>query len=1265
VTEEKAQRGRAAMATKRIGIGLAAVLVLIVGAVLGALGLAQTDYAKRRLAQWIEAESRGADGSGVAVGAIEGFLPFDMTLRRVALRDRQGVWLEVASARLALSAADALRGRLVADALELSGVSVARAPAEEPQAAATPLLPAALPRAPIQLVVKSLSATDIDIAAPVLGVPLRLDATGRAALAPLGDSAVALTVKRQGDRPGETVLKARYAGGGRSARLAVEAHETGTGVAAALLDMPAVPALRLTLDLTNDKALVGTLVADIDGRPLGDTPLGRALGADAKLTVKVTATENGDVAADDLRLSAAQLSLAGSGRLTGNAQQIDARLDYTLPDLAPASPLVGAPVAGSLEGTVAARGALARPTLDLGYAARGLRYDTAAIGALDGTATVTGDLSDPTVALKAAARDLRQDQASIARLDLDATVRTALSDPGVEARFDARTLRQDEIAADRIAGTASAAKLLAGPDGRIDVAIQAPSLDARIATAYALDGRTLRLRDLSVRERGSTVAGTLDIGLDDFLVGGTIAAKFADLAPWSSLAGMKLAGALDVDARLAAAQGRQDAKVAARGARLSIRTADGEAISAGTVTLDADLRDVRGTPQGQAKLALAGGAVGDTGIKRLDATAEGGASALKFRADVALKLDRDATVSAAGTVARGQDGERLTLSSLTGRYGAESFALARPLDVTRRGAAIALAPTSLTAGGGRIDFAGRLDSERVDADVQIVKLPLKLAQLFAPDLALDGVAAGRLRVTGRPAAPEATLQLSADRLILHNAGTPSMPRLSVRADGQARGGRLALKATIAGLPGQPFTLDADLPLTLSAQPFAVAVPAQQPLKARLNGAVDLAFLSSIVPIGEARLSGRADVALGVGGTPGRPQATGTVTLADGRYENLLTGTLVDKIALRLTGDGSTIAIETLSATDGGSGKLSGTGRVALTPEGAGQAQARLRLDGFSALRLDEARATVSGDLSLAGTPAQWRLGGKLQIDRAELQIPERLPGRVVDLPVTFVGGGQVVPEAINPAGKTPPEKPVEIDLDVAVDAPARVFVRGRGLDSEWRGSLKIGGTASEPQVTGTLSVVRGTLDLLGKSFKLTRGTLTFTGSNVDDPDLDFIAETSATNLTAQVQVTGTVKQPKIELTSSPPYPQDEVLAQVLFGKGSGQLSPFEALQLAQAAASLTGAGTGPDITNFLRSATGLDVLRLEQGPSSSSGTSGGATLKVGKYVADNVFVSVNQGLTSEDTNVGVEIELTPNISVETSVGNALGPKIGVNYKIDY
>lgn len=1214
-----------AAAAKWLAIGLAVILA----AAAGLVGLAQTDYAKARLARWIEAESRAPDGTGVTIGAIEGFIPFNISLRDLALVDRDGAWLTVETARLALSMPNAVRGALVADALDLDGVAMKRAPAEDASAAGAPLPPATLPGAPISAAVRSLSARRVDIAAPVLGVALRLDIAGKAVLAPLGESTVDLTVKRQAATPAETVLQARYTGGGKAARLALTARETGTGVLAALIDSPAVPALSLTLDVTNDTRLSGTLAAAIDGRPLGDTPLGRALGADAKLNATLTVEPNGDVGADGLRFQGAQLSLAGGGRLTGGARQVDAKLDYTIPDLAPASELVGAPVAGALSGTATARGPIARPTIDLSYAGRALRYDNATVATLDGSATVHG----------------------------------ALGDPAVDLRYDARDLRYADSAVTKLAGTATVARLASAPEGRIDAGVAAPDLDARVAGAFALAGNRLRLTDLSLAERGATVTGALDIRLDSFLVAGRVNAKVADLAPWSSLAGLKLAGALDVDARLAAEQGRQDAKIEARGTRLSVRPSDGASITAGTASLTADVRDVRGKPKGQARLAMAAGTAGAVTVKSLDVTAEGDEAAIKFRTEAALKLDRDIALSTAGSLARTADSERLTVTTLKGSYGPETFALVRPLDITRRGAAIAVAPTSMMAGGGQIDLSGRLDAERVEADVAIARLPLKLVELFVPSLALDGTLAGRLRVTGRAAAPDAQIELSAERLTLHDKSVANLPKLTVRADGRAQGGRLTMKATIAGLPGQPFALDAELPVVLSAAPFAFALPANKPVKARLNGAADLALLSSIVPIGEARVSGRADIALGVQGTLAAPKAAGTVTLADGRYENLLTGTLVDKIALRLVADGSTATIETLTATDGNGGKLSGTGRVALAPDGAGKADARVRLDSFAALRLDEAHATVSGDLTLSGTPAQWLLGGKMQVDRAELKIPDRLPGRVVDIDVVFVSEGKEPLEAINPAAQTPPEKPIEINLDVAVDAPGRVFVRGRGLESEWRGALKVGGTASDPQVTGTLSVVRGTLALLSKTFRLTRGTLTFTGTNVDDPDIDFLAETSAPNITAQVHVTGSVQQPQIELTSSPPYPQDEVLARILFGKDSGQLSPLEAVQLAQAAASLSGAAAGPDITNFLRSATGLDVLRLEQGGDSSK--SSAATLKVGKYVADNVFVSVNQGLTAEDTNVGVEIELTPNISVETSVGNTLGPKIGVNYKIDY
>src|SRR3546814_20236624 len=65
--------------------------------------------------------------------------------------------------------------------------------------------------------------------------------------------------------------------------------------------------------------------------------------------------------------------------------------------------------------------------------------------------------------------------------------------------------------------------------------------------------------------------------------------------------------------------------------------------------------------------------------------------------------------------------------------------------------------------------------------------------------------------------------------------------------------------------------------------------------------------------------------------------------------------------------------------------------------------------------------------------------------------------------------------------------PFEAILDVVVEMPRRVFVRGRGLDSEWSGRLSVQGPASSPSVTGTLDLVRGELSVVGKPFTLKAG----------------------------------------------------------------------------------------------------------------------------------------------------------------------------------
>jgi translocation and assembly module TamB len=224
--------------------------------------------------------------------------------------------------------------------------------------------------------------------------------------------------------------------------------------------------------------------------------------------------------------------------------------------------------------------------------------------------------------------------------------------------------------------------------------------------------------------------------------------------------------------------------------------------------------------------------------------------------------------------------------------------------------------------------------------------------------------------------------------------------------------------------------------------------------------------------------------------------------------------------------------------------------------------------------------------------------------------------------------------------------------------PGQVFVRGRGLESEWQGRLQVRGTTAAPELVGRLELVRGSFDVLGRRFALARGVITFDGGAAIDPRLDIVAEAQAAGVTAQAIVGGTASAPSFRLSSTPELPQDEVLARVLFNRDMGQLSAAQGIQLAQAAASL--ASGGPGLLDRVRGRLGLDRLDL----GTADGGSTDPTVSAGRYLSEGVYVGVDQSVSGQ-SKATVEVEITPNITVETDVGSKGGAGIGLNWKRDY
>ena len=230
-----------------------------------------------------------------------------------------------------------------------------------------------------------------------------------------------------------------------------------------------------------------------------------------------------------------------------------------------------------------------------------------------------------------------------------------------------------------------------------------------------------------------------------------------------------------------------------------------------------------------------------------------------------------------------------------------------------------------------------------------------------------------------------------------------------------------------------------------------------------------------------------------------------------------------------------------------------------------------------------------------------------------------------------------------------------IGLDIRINAPNQIFVRGRGLDVELGGSLRIRGTTNDVQPVGQFDLRRGRLAILGQRIDFDEGSLQLVGNL--DPLIHFVAQTQSQDVTAIVTVNGRVSAPEISFSSQPPLPEDEVLSRVLFNRATQDLSAFQVAQLAGAAAELAGGG-GPGILSHLRGATGLDDLDIV------TQEDGSTAVRAGKYIDDNIYLDV-QTDTDGVSRAEINLDVSTNLTARGSVGTDGNTTLGLFFERDY
>lgn len=560
-------------------------------------------------------------------------------------------------------------------------------------------------------------------------------------------------------------------------------------------------------------------------------------------------------------------------------------------------------------------------------------------------------------------------------------------------------------------------------------------------------------------------------------------------------------------------------------------------------------------------------------------------------------------------------------------------------------------------GGGGIDMTATgtvpLGKGDLSVDVNLANLPLAMLNGAVKGQNLAGNITGTAQVRGPLANPAVAFNMRGTGLAAKPLRDNGLAPLTLQTSGNYAANAVDIASlTIDGPRGLNVTAQGRVPLSGSG------------LGVDVNGNIPLALANRLLAERGAQASGTLTLTANVTGDFTRPQLRGMFSTNGATFIDPDSNVRLNDINVMGSLDGETVTLRQVTARLGTGGALSASGTISTNVAANLPANIEVKFDNARYADGKLVVATVNGGLSVTGPLLRDPLiSGRIDIARAEISIPENLGGGASYVPVRHKNTSQAVQKTLDRAkvetrnsrnGKK--AAPVAAPrLDVTIKAPNQIFVRGRGLDSELGGDLRLTGTVNNIQPVGAFDLIRGRIGILGQRITFDEGHVTLVGDL--NPQLNFVARSQGNDITAIVTVSGTVDKLNIAFSSQPDLPQDEVLAHLIFNRSISELSAFQIAQLAAAAAELAG-GSNNSLMGSLRQGMGVDDLDVV------TDSKGQASVRAGRYIRDNIYLGVEAGA-GGNTKGTVNLDITKNLKAKGSVGSDGDSGAGLFFEKDY
>lgn len=325
-----------------------------------------------------------------------------------------------------------------------------------------------------------------------------------------------------------------------------------------------------------------------------------------------------------------------------------------------------------------------------------------------------------------------------------------------------------------------------------------------------------------------------------------------------------------------------------------------------------------------------------------------------------------------------------------------------------------------------------------------------------------------------------------------------------------------------------------------------------------------------------------------------------------------------------------------------------------------QSQINLKFHHFNPVDHPRFNMEVDGDVNMGGKKDSVKFDGDLTVPQSEFYLPAiyNLMGKVESPEIPKPMLVQAMEEQAAPKIPSVADSSQTVAIDsvdwsyfdhltgkIKLHIPRNTWIKDEDMHIEISGDLEMIKHPSFFELFGTMDVVRGQYDLFGRTFIINEGTITFEGGEEMMPRVNINASytfrnTDQVQQTLDVTITGTAEEPSVKFTvDGSSVSEGDALSYILFGKSMNELSMDQQESVSgvgnlagKAAASLLSS----QLTSYLGQKLNVDYIEVK-----GSGDFNNASVVVGKYITNNLFVSYEQrfGETDQKNMAKYEVKL--------------------------